>query len=454
MATATNIQDLRVAMGGDVLEPGDPAYDDVRAVQNGMIDRRPAVIARCLGSADIATAVQFARAHDLEIAVRGGGHNVAGRSVCDDGLMIDLSLMRAVLVDPVRKTAIAQGGATWGDFNRETQLHGLATTGGVVSTTGVGGLTVGGGLGWLMGSYGLTVDNLLSAEVVTASGEVIRASASSHPDLFWAIRGGGGNFGVVSAFEFQLHPVGPMVVAGFVAHPIEAAPEVLRFYREYTANAPDELTAFAALLYAPDDPSIQLAAIVACHSGSVEEGEAAVRPLKEFGTPALDIIQPMPYAVVNTLLDDSTPKGALNYWKSNYLEELTDEAIDTMVEQFRSCPSPLGSALIEHFHGAATRVAPDATAFPHRREGYNFLVAGLWLDPRETDANVAWTRAMHDAMRPFMASGQYSNYQDEPEPEGTGSGAYGENYARLQAVKAQYDPENVFHLNVNVQPAK
>ena len=444
---------FRAAFRGQILEPGMDGYDDARAIQNGLIDRRPAMIARCLGTADIVAAVNFARESGLEIAVRGGGHNVAGRSVCDDGLMIDLSTMRSVLVDPERRTARVQGGATWADMNSETQLHGLATTGGVVSTTGVAGLTLGGGLGWLMGKHGMAVDNLISAEVVTASGEIIRASANNHPDLFWAIRGGGGNFGVLSEFEFQLHPVGPMVVGGLVAYPFEAARDVLRFYRDFTANLPDETTAMAGLLHAPDGSGVKLAAILACHTGTIEEGEAAVRPIKELGTPAMDAMGPIPYSTLNSMLDDGFPKGALNYWKANFLQALSDDVIDTMIARFEACPSPMSGMILEHFHGAVTRVPATETAFPLRDEAYNLVVAGEWLEPSATEHNIAWVRESYDALSPFMSEGRYVNYLPDDEATSAAAQAFGVNYQRLQSVKKQYDPGNVFHLNQNVTPA-
>ena len=445
---------LRAQLAGSVLSPSDAAYDEARRVHNGLIDRRPALVARCSGTADVQAAVRFARERGLEIAVRGGGHNVAGNAVCDGGLMIDLSAMRGVHVDARARRARAQGGATWGDYNRETQLHGLASTGGVVSTTGVGGLTLGGGLGWLMGKHGMAVDSLRAVELVTAAGEVVRASADEHPDLFWAVRGGGGNFGVATWLEFELYPVGPTVIGGLVAHPFAAARDVLRFYRDFTASLPDDLTAFAGLLHAPDGSGTKLAGIIVCHAGSLEAGAAAVAPVKRFGSPVMDVIGPMPYNAVNMLFDAGFPRGALNYWKSNFLAALGDGAIDTMVERFAAAPSPMSGLLLEHFHGAATRVGPTETAFPHRSVGYNFLAVGEWVDAAATKANVAWTREAYAAMAPHFTAGRYVNYlnADEVGEDSAVSAAFGPNWKRLSEVKRRYDPDNVFHLNQNIKP--
>ena len=455
MTTEAPLRDtLRPQIAGTVLSPSDAAYEDARRVHNGIIDRRPALVARCHGTADVQTAVRFARERGLEIAVRGGGHNVAGNAVCDGGLMIDLSGMRSVHVDPRARRARAQGGATWGDYNRETQLHGLASTGGVVSTTGVGGLTLGGGLGWLMGKHGMAVDSLRAVELVTATGEVLRASADDHPELFWALRGGGGNFGVATWLEYELSPVGPTVTGGLVAHPFSAARDVLRFYRDFTASLPDELTAFAGLLHAPDGSGAKLSAIMVCHAGGLDAGAKAVAPVKGFGSPVMDVIGPMPYSAVNMMFDAGFPKGALNYWKSNFLAKLGDAAIEAMIERFAAAPSPMSGLLLEHFHGAATRVAPTDTAFPHRTEGYNFLAVGEWLDPAATAANVAWTREAYAAMAPHFGAGRYVNYlnTDEVFEESAVSAAFGPNWKRLREVKRKYDPENVFHLNQNVKP--
>ncbi len=446
------LKDLRARLRGTLLTPADAAFDEARRIHNGMFVRRPALIARCLGTADVVHGVRFARAHELELAVRGGGHSVAGKSVCEGGLMLDLSLMKEVHVDAGGRTARAHAGVTWGDFNRETQLHGLATTGGVVSTTGIAGLTLGGGLGWLMGKHALAADNLIAAEVVTAAGDVVRASAEEDPDLFWGLRGGGGNFGVVSWFEYRLHPVGP-VTSGLVAHPMEHARDVLQFFRELARSAPDELTLNAGLLHAPDGSGVPLAAIVACQCGSLPEGEAGTRPIKGFSSPVLDNIGPATYADTNTtIFDAGFPRGARNYWKSSFLAELTDAAIDALIAQFASCPSPMSALVLEHFHGAATRVGVGETAFSQRRESYNLLVISEWLDPKDDEKNIAWARATYDALRPHMARESYANYQTDDQSQDALAHAYGPNYARLVALKDRFDPTNFFHMNSNVRP--
>jgi FAD/FMN-containing dehydrogenase len=445
---------LRPSFTGYVLtatnEPGDD-YDCARKVHNGLIDKRPACIFRCRTADEVVRAIEFARKHDLEISVRGGGHNVGGRAVTQGGVMIDLSLMNAVTVDPQARTATAGAGATWADFNNATLQHGLATTGGVISSTGVAGLTLGGGLGWLMAQHGMTVDNLISAEVVTADKRVLTASESENPDLFWAIRGGGGNFGVVTSFTFRLHPVRDGV-GGLVVHPLDNAPAMLRFFRETTARAPDELTVFGGLLHAADGSGAKVAAMVAYHPDPVE-GMKAVAPIKAFGPPVMDALGPMPYGQLNVMLDGGFPKGALNYWKSSFLESLPDDALDTMVAEFRKCPAPLGAMLLEHFHGAVTRIPVDATAYPHRRTGFNLLIAAQWLDPSQTDACIAWARNTYDAMGPFMAEGKYVNYLGDDAAGDAVSQAYGPNHDRLRRVKAKYDPANVFRLNQNIRPA-
>ncbi|HEY7316682.1 MAG TPA: FAD-binding oxidoreductase [Candidatus Binatia bacterium] len=444
-----SIADLSPRFLGVLLRPGESGYDNVRQVHNGMIDRRPALIAGCVGNADIVDAVNFARTHGLELAVRGGGHNVAGRAVCDGGLMIDLSLMKGIHVDPFRHTARAQGGVTWREFNRETQVHGLATTGGVISTTGIAGLTLGGGLGWLMAKYGLATDNLISAEVITASGDIMRASNNENADLFWGLQGGGGNFGVVSWFEYRLHPV-TTVTSGLVAHPFDCARDVLKFFRELTSGLPDDLTIFGGLLHAPD--GAQIAAVIVCHCGPLAEAETALQPIKKFGIPILDSIGPTSYEETNRMLDAGFPRGALNYWKSHFMSELSDQAIDTLVSQFAACPSPMSGLVLEHIHGAATRVGMSETAFPHRREGYNLLIVSEWLDPADNARNIAWARESYDLMRPSFAAGRYVNYLGDDDGKDAVAAAYGPNYQRLRMLKAKYDPTNLFHLNQNIRP--
>ena len=444
-----SIVDLSARFSGVLLRPDQSGYDEVRRVHNGMIDRRPALIAGCLGNADIVDAVNFARTHGLELAVRGGGHNVAGRAVCDDGLMLDMSLMKGIHVDPVRRTARAQGGVTWREFNRETQAHELATTGGVISTTGIAGLTLGGGLGWLMAKHGLAMDNLVSAEVVTASGDIVRASKEENADLFWGLQGGGGNFGAVSWLEYRLHPVGT-VTSGLIAHPFDLARDVLKFFREITSGLPDDLTIFGGLLHAPD--GAQIAVMIVCHCGPLAEAETALEPIKKFGSPILDSVGPTSYEETNRMLDAGFPRGALNYWKSNFMKELSDQAIDTLISQFAACPSPMSGLLLEHIHGAATRVGVGETAFPHRGEGYNFLVVSEWLDPADNARNIAWARESYDLMLPYFSRGRYVNYLGEDEGEDAVAAAYGPNYQRLRMLKAKYDPTNLFHLNQNIRP--
>jgi FAD/FMN-containing dehydrogenase len=444
------IAELSARFSGVLLRPDQSGYDEVRRVHNGMIDRRPALIAGCVGNADIVDAVNFARTHGLELAVRGGGHNVAGRAVCDNGLMLDMSLMKGIHVDPVRRTARAQGGVTWREFNRETQAHGLATTGGVISTTGIAGLTLGGGLGWLMAKHGLAMDNLLSAEVVTAAGDIVRASKEENADLFWGLQGGGGNFGAVSWLEYRLHPVGT-VTSGLIAHPFDRARDVLKFFREITSGLPDDLTIFGGLLHAPD--GAQIAVMIVCHCGPLAEAETGLEPIKKFGSPILDSVGPISYEETNKMLDAGFPRGALNYWKSNFMAELSEQAIDTLISQFASCPSPMSGLLLEHIHGAATRVGVSETAFPHRREGYNFLVVSEWLDPADNARNIAWARESYDVMRPCFAAGRYVNYLGDDDGEDAVAAAYGPNYQRLRTLKTKYDPTNLFHLNQNIRPA-
>jgi FAD/FMN-containing dehydrogenase len=451
-SVATAVGELAGTFSGNLLQPADAGYEEARKVHNGLVNKRPALIARCRGVADVVDAVNLARRLNLEVAVRGGGHNVAGRATVDGGLMIDLGPMKGIHVEPAARTVRAQGGVTWAELNRETQLHGLAVTGGVVSTTGIAGLTLGGGLGWLMGKHGLALDNLRSVELVTADGQVVQTSKGAHPDLFWAVRGGGGNFGVATSFEYQLHPIGPAITGGLVAHPFESARDVLRFYREVTAALPDELTVFAGLIHAPDGSGAKLAALVTCHCGPLAEGEAAMRPLKRFGHPVMDALGPMPYCQLNGMLDAAYPKGALNYWKSSFLTRLSDDAIGTMIECFARCPTPMGQLLLEHFHGAATRVRVGDTAFPHRAVGYNLVVLSEWMEPAHTDRCMAWARDTYTAMTPFMASGRYVNYLGDDEPGDPVAAAYGPNYRRLQELKTKYDPNNIFHINQNIRP--
>jgi FAD/FMN-containing dehydrogenase len=448
---ADRVDAFSVSISGTVLQPGEDHYEAARRVHNGLIDKRPALIARCRGAADVSAAVGLARETGLEISIRGGGHNIAGRSVTDGGLMIDLAEMKGMYVDPEARTIRAQGGVIWSEFNRETAVHGLAVTGGAISTTGIAGLTLGGGLGWLMGIHGLAADNLLSVELVNADGAVLNVTAESDPDLFWALRGGGGNFGVATSLEYRLHPLSE-VVGGLVAHPFEAARDVLQFYREFTQSVPDELTVFGGLVYAPGSSDLRLAALVVCHAGPAEQAQKDLAPLREFGQPIMVELGPMPYAVMNTLLDDGFPRGALNYWKSSFVESLDDELIDLAIERFATTPSPLNAILFEHFHGAVTRVGVSDTAVPHREVGYNLLMPSVWLDAADTEANIAWTRATFDLFSPYFAERRWLNYFSDDDGTDAVRAAYGPNYDRLVELKRRYDPENAFRLNHNIDP--
>jgi FAD/FMN-containing dehydrogenase len=456
MPSIPYVADAKAELAGTfrdaLLLPGDAGYEEARKVHNGLVDKRPALIARCRGVADVIDAIELTRKLGLELAVRGGGHNVAGRATIDGGVMIDLSPMQGIHVEPSSASVRAQAGVTWGGLNRETQLYGLAVTGGVVSSTGIAGLTLGGGLGWLMGKLGLALDNLRAAELVTADGQVLRASKDQEPDLFWAVRGGGGNFGIVTSFEFQLHPVGPMVTAGPIVYAIDRARDLLQFYSDQTRSLPDEQVLFATLTHAPDGSGTEVAALVTCHCGLPGDAEKAMRPLKQFAVPLLDGVGPLPYCELNSMLDASYPKGAFNYWKSNFLTELTEPAIRTMIDCFARCPTPMGQLLLEHIHGAVTRVAADDTAFPHRKEGYNFLVLAQWIEPAEKSRSIAWARETYELMRPFFASARYVNYLDDDETGDPVAAAYGANYRRLQRIKAKYDPKNLFRMNQNIQP--
>ncbi len=447
------IEGFRQSLRGQVLAPGEEDYDAARQVWNGMIDRRPALIARCAGVADVMAAVAFARERGLTLAIRGGGHNVAGSAVCDGGLVIDLSPMKGIRVDPAARIAWAEAGVTWGELDHETQAFGLATTGGTVAATGIGGLTLGGGLGWLMRSHGLSCDNLLAAEVVTADGRFLRASADEQPDLFWALRGGGGNFGVVTAFTYRLHEIGPTVFAGPIFYAIDAARDLFRVFRDSAATAPETLGAFAAMLTSPD--GVPMAGVIPVFSGPLEEGEEAVRPLREVGTPLADLAGPVPYRVAQTFFDAAFPPGRRNYWKSAFLRELSDEAIDILADAFSGAPSPSAAIGVEHLGGAVARVGPGETAFAHRQSPFNLMVLSAWDEPAEDARNIAWVREVMAAVRPWLADAVYVNYMGDAAAEGEDRtrAAYGAAYDRLAAIKARYDPGNLFHMNQNVAPA-
>ncbi|HEX5042757.1 MAG TPA: FAD-binding oxidoreductase [Candidatus Polarisedimenticolaceae bacterium] len=447
---------------GRLIRAGDADYDIARAVWNGAIDRRPRLVARCIGVADVVAAVRFARDHDLEIAIRGGGHNVAGTAVCDDGIVLDLSAMRAVRVDPAGRKVWVQGGALWSDVDQETQAYGLATTGGIVSHTGVAGLTLGGGIGWLMRKHGLTIDNLLAADIVTADGERLRASEDEHPDLFWALRGGGGNFGVVTSFEFRLHSVGPTVLAGPILWDAGEAGKVLRFYRDFLRDAPHELGTVVRFGTAPPLPVIPEALhwrpvlmVGTCYAGPMGEGEETLRPLRAFRAPLLDLVGPTPYAVLQGALDSTVVHGWNYYWKSTYLPELHDDLIDVIGEHAFSCSSPLSYVALFHLGGAVSRVAEEGTAFGNRQASHAITLDAVWR-PGEDFGNrdTAWTRRFFAALGRFR-EGVYVNFLGGDEGPGRVREAYGDSvYDRLVEVKTMYDRENVFHHNQNIRPRR
>ncbi len=444
------IRELGTGLRGQLLQPADAGYDTARRIDNAMIDRRPALIARCAGVADVLSAVRFARKHEVLVSVRAGGHNVAGNAVCDGGLVIDVSPMKGIRVDPAGRTVQAQAGVTWGELDAEAQAFGLATTGGVISTTGIAGLTLGGGVGWLNGRFGLACDNLIAADVVTADGQFVRASEQENADLFWGLRGGGGNFGIVTAFEYRLHPLGPIVLSGPVFHPAARAREVLRFYREFSASEPDELTTYAGLLTGPD--GAPLVGLVPCYAGPPEQGAKLVERLRKFGPPAVDMVGPMPYVAVQRMFNDAFPPGRYNYWKSSLAPQITDQLIDTVVEHMARVPSPHSSVMLEHYHGAYSRPAPTATAYSHRRPTYDVVIIANWTDPAANERNIAWARELFAAVQPQVSQAAYVNFLDRDDGADRIRAAYGENYDRLVALKRKYDPTNFFRMNQNVRP--
>jgi FAD/FMN-containing dehydrogenase len=452
MTTIDSVASLGEGFSGEVLTLGDPDYDAARTIHNGLIDKRPALIARCRNTADVVAAVSAARDAGLELSVRGAGHNVAGKAVTEGGLMIDLSPMKGIHVDPERRTVRAQGGVTVRELDRATGVFGLATPSGVVSSTGIAGLTLGGGLGWLMSRYGLAIDNLYSAELVLASGEVTTASEEADPDLFWAIRGGGGNFGVVTSCEFRAHPV-PNVLSGPVLHTVDAAPGLMSFYRDFSSDLPDELGTQAAFLHAPDGSGAKLCGVAICHCGQdPERSEADLRPLRTFGSPIVDMVQCVPYPAANIGMDWLFNPGTLSYWKSAFFSELSDEAIAVLHDAFERAPTELCALVIEDFHGAVTRVEPTATAYPHREPGHNLLLISQWTDPADTDRGIAWARTTFEALAPHMAERSYTNYLPADDHDRVRQ-AYGVNYDRLVELKRRYDPNNLFHLNQNLRPS-
>jgi len=453
MLPAAAVDALKQSLRGPLIVPDDARYEETRKVWNGNIDRRPGLIVCCVGVSDVINAVHFARDNNLLVSVRGGGHNVAGSSICDGGIMIDLSHMKSIRVDPVKRTARAEPGVRGGELDHETQAFGLATPTGIVSNTGIAGLTLGGGFGWLSRTYGLASDNLLSVDIVTTDGRLLMTSATEHEDLFWGIRGGGGNFGIVTSFEYQLHPVGPTVLAGMVTHPFDQAKEVLRFYRDFSSNIPDELTASAGLLTSPE--SHLRVAIVVCYNGPLMEGERVIEPLRKFGPPLEDHIGAMPYIQLQTMFDAMVAPGQQYYEKAPFMREISDEAIDILVSNFAHVTSPLSFVLFEQMGGATSRRAKDANAFSHRDAQYQLPIVSAWRDSGGAERHIRWVRETADAMEPFIMGGSYINVLGRETEEGVDRirAAFGENYERLVALKNKYDPTNLFRHNQNIKPA-
>lgn len=447
--TSDRITELKATFNGTLLQPGEAGYDQARMVWNGMIDKRPALIARCSNSEDVLQAVRFAQTYGLLVSVRGGGHNVAGNAVCDDGLMIDLSTMKAISVDAANRTARAEAGVLWSELDQATQQHGLATTGGTVSHTGIAGLTLGGGLGWLMGKHGLACDNLLSVDIVTANGELLTASETENEDLFWAVRGGGGNFGIVTSFTYQLHPVGPTILAGMILYPMDQANAVLRFYRTYARSTPDELMVFAVFMNTPD--GLPVVALLAGWFGPLSEGEQYLKPLRNFGTPLVDLIAEVPYLQNQTIFDAATPHGMPRYWKSGNLPDIEDGFIDVVLDQVAQQTSPYSFVLFFHIKGVAARIDSTKTAFGLREDQWDFDIVAQWTDSAESQTHIDWVRTFWNQVEPYT-KGVYVNHLGGAEEATRVKAAYGANYDRLVALKTKYDPTNFFRLNNNIMP--
>jgi FAD/FMN-containing dehydrogenase len=456
-----SIDDLRGRIGGEVIAPSDPSYDEARKVWNGMIDCHPGVIVRCASTDDVVAAVTFGRENDITVAVRGGGHSTPGYSTCNDGIVIDLGRMNNVSVDPEAKTARVGGGAKWGDLDSATQEHGLAVTGGRVSDTGVGGLTLGSGSGWLERKYGVSCQSLISAEVVTADGRVVRASESENPDLFWGLRGGGGNFGVVTEFEFQLHPVGPILMGGMMLFPRDRAKEVLRTYRDFIENAPDEVGGGAALITAPPEPFIPeevrgkpALGIVFCYVGPVEDGEKAVQPLREATQPLVDIVQPMPYTALQQMLDAGNPHGIHEYFKVDWMREMSDEAIDIIVDQGEQLPAPFGNLILAPMGGAVARTDSSKMALNTPDAPWAYFCLSMWMEPEDDEKNTEWARGFAKAMEAFGVGTSFPNFIEPDEGNPRLRASFGpEKYERLTQLKREWDPDNLFRLNQNIAPA-
>lgn len=460
MKNTPDLESLRKALKGKVILPGDKEYDDQRKMWNGMVDRRPSLIVQCMDESDVIQAVNFGRENNLLTAVRGGGHNVAGLGTCDDGMMIDLSLMKSIRVDKESSTAYVQGGATWGDFDQATQPFALSSTGGLVSTTGVGGFTLGGGIGWLLRKYGLTVDNLLEVEMVLASGEKVKANTNDHADLFWAIRGGGGNFGIVTTFVFRLNTVGPEVYGGALFYPASEAPEILRFYRDWIKSTPEELTTLIALATAPPEPFIpaqyqgtSMIAVALCYSGKVEEGEAVIKPLRDFKSPAIDLAAPVPYINLQQMFDGSVPKGIRSYWRSENLPELNDDIVRVLCDMAFKIASPFSAVHIHHLEGAVKKTDNDAMAYASRDTPFILNVIAAWMDPPEDEKHIGWVKDFSREISPFISGKSYLNFMGN-EGENRVKAAFGEKkYARLVEIKNKYDPQNFFRVNQNIKPS-
>ena len=453
------IESFSAALRGQLLLPGSAAYDAARTIWNAMIDRRPALISRCASAGDVVASVRFATAHQLLISVRGGGHNIAGNAVCDGGFMIDLSAMTTVDVDVAARTARVGPGATLADVDRATQAHALATPVGINSTTGVAGLTLGGGFGWLSRSLGLTIDNLISADVVTADGTLVTASAAKHQDLFWGIRGGGGNFGVVTSFQFRLYPIGPEVLAGLVVHPLDAARDVLRFYREFIRTTPEEFVCWFVLRQAPPLPFLSpewhgkpILALAMCYAGAIAKGEKVAQPLRSFGRPVVDVVAPHAFTGWQAVLDPLLTPGMRNYWKSHDFLDLGDGLIDVLIAYARTIPDPQTEIAFAQLGGAVSRVPAGATAYTHRDAQFVLNVHGRWADPAKDAACIGWARQLFESAAPFATGGVYVNFLTQEE-HGRVKAAYGSNYERLAALKKKYDPDNTFRVNQNIGPA-
>jgi FAD/FMN-containing dehydrogenase len=453
------IEDFKSRVRGPVWQPGDAGYDAARQIWNAMIDRRPALIVRCAGAADVMSAIQFAREHGLLLAVRGGGHNIAGNAVCDDGLVIDLSAMNSVRIDPDARRAYVAGGATLGDFDHEAQAFGLATPLGINSTTGIAGLTLGGGFGWLSRKHGLSADNLIAADIITADGECKRVSATEHPDLFWAIRGGGGNFGVVTMFEFQLHPLGPQVLSGLIVFPFDQARTVLSRYRDFVDSMPEDLNVWSVLRKAPPLPFLppdvhgkEVLVLAIFYAGAIEEGQRAIAPLRSFGQPCGEHVGVQPYTAWQKTFDPLLAPGARNYWKSHNFAALSDDALDVLIDYAGKLPSPECEVFLGALGGQTNHPAADAIAYGHRDVLYVMNVHARWSEPAQDDSCIGWARRLFDAMAPFASGSVYVNFLTAEEGSRIAQ-AYGQNYERLVQVKNKYDPHNLFRQNQNIRPS-